>query len=112
MKLPNGDRAVVEDRKLYEFLVNREHPRQAGHAELFSRLLDVDASNAETLRSALLEAAAVADAEPAEASEFGSEYVVRFSMTGSRGSFIILSVWIIRRDELIPRLVTAFPEID
>ncbi|MEX0774324.1 MAG: DUF6883 domain-containing protein [Phycisphaeraceae bacterium] len=110
MKMPNGDRAIVDDEKLYGFLVNLRHPRQAGHARLFKDLLSIDASNAGLLRQALLDGARDGEAVPGKFSQWGRKYEIRFQMLGLRRWYTILSVWIIRRDELVPRLVTAYPE--
>lgn len=110
MKLPNGERAVVSDEKLYGFLVNPDHPAQPGHAELFDRLLGIDSDSAERLRDALLTAARESEAAPGSPSPHGQKFEVRFSMAGRRGTYIILSVWIIERGADAPRLVTAFVE--
>jgi len=110
MNLPNGDKAVVDDAKLYRFLVNRQHPRQAGHAELFHRLLGIDESNAELLRSALLKAASGGEVDSVVVTPYGPKYRIRFSMSGQRGTFVILSVWMIREETGYPSLVTAFVE--
>ena len=110
MKLPHGERAIVEDRKLYGFLVNPEHPEQPGHAELFRRLLGIDRDNAEELRSALLCAAREAPAVPTQRNQYGEKYEVVFPMRGKRGTYRIISVWLVNTDGGPPRLITAFPE--
>ena len=110
MRMPNGEQAVVTDEKLFGFLLNTGHDEQAGHAVLFARLLGIDGSNAEVLRSALLSAAATGDATLGKRSPYGQKYEIRFSMTGPRGSFTILSIWMISRGGTTPRLVTAFVE--
>lgn len=108
MRMPNGDRAVVPDAKLQEFLLNVNHPEQPGHAVLFHELLGIGPENAETLRSALLRAAAEEPATPGRQSPYGDKYEIRFRMTGPRGAYTLLSVWIIERGADVPRLVTAF----
>lgn len=110
MRLPNGSRAIASDEKLYGYPVNVDHPTSSGHAELFARLLGIDRSNAESLRTALLTAAANAEATPGTLSPHGDKYEVRFDMTGTRRSYTILSVWIIEHGSEIHRLVTAFVE--
>ena len=107
MKLPNGDRAIVTHEKLYGFLLNERHHSQPGHAILFRRLLGLTPANGEQLRKALLNAAARGEATPGQISPFGRKYVIRFPMTGPRGTYEVLSVWIIENGELLPRLVTA-----
>lgn len=110
MKPPNGERAVVPDPKLLEYALNPAHPEGRSHAWLFNRLLGIDASNANILRTALLEAAREGDATAGKASPHGRKYEVRFQMTGSRHTYTVLSVWIVPKKESIPRLVTVFIE--
>jgi hypothetical protein len=110
MKLPNGHLAVVSDKKLFGFLLNEEHEEQPGHADLFHRLLGITAGNAELLRSALIQAVQTREASPGGPSPYGTKYEVRFEMTGPRGTYTILSIWIIERGQENPRLVTAFIE--
>ena len=38
MKLPNGERAIVDTRKLLEYCLNSEHPRGRNKARVFLRL--------------------------------------------------------------------------
>jgi len=110
MKLPNGDRAVVPEFKLRDFLPNEEHPVRPGHAVFFQRLLGVTRSNAHLLRGALLRAAVEGDTAPGQYSPYGIKHEVRFTMTGPRRNYTILSVWIIEHGADAPRLVTAFIE--
>ena len=106
MKLPNGNRAMVPDDKLFGYLLNEAHESQAGHAELFRRLLGIAVENGELLRTALLSAAATREATLGAPSPYGVKYEVRFEMTGPRQPYTILSVWIIEHGKADPRLVT------
>jgi hypothetical protein len=110
MKLPYGHSAIITDEKLIGYVLNPDHPVHGGHAVLFKRLLDIDQSNVEILRAALAEAAREGDARPGKASQYGEKYEICSPMTGERGKYTILSVWIIETGELVPRLVTAFVE--
>src|SRR5436853_4093426 len=94
MKLPNGDRAIVPDHKLFGYLLNEAHESQAGHAELFRRLLGVAVENGELLRTALLTAAATREATLGAPSPYGGEYDVRRVMNGRRQVLTIMSGWI------------------
>jgi hypothetical protein len=103
MKLPNGERAIVSDEKLFGYLLNEQHESQPGHALLFRRLLGISRENGESLRAALLDAAAHSEARAGSPSQFGSKFEVSFEMTGSRGSYRILSIWMIEHGENDPR---------
>lgn len=110
MKLPNGHLAVVAEEKLTGYLLNLQHPHGRTHASLFRALLEIEASSAERLRAALLEAALNGEAVAGKASNYGQKYEIRFPMSSRHGTYNVLSVWIIVRDEEVPRLVTAYVE--
>ncbi len=62
MKLPNGERAVVEIRKLLEYCLNSHHPRGRNKARVFASV-GIREAHAEELRTALLAAANGAEAQ-------------------------------------------------
>jgi hypothetical protein len=106
--MPNGDKAVVTDQKLLDYLLNEQHESQSGHATLFRVLLDITPDNAELLKETLLRAAAVKDVSDTTDTPFGRKYSINFSMNGPRGRYNIMSVWIIEHGLENPRLVTAY----
>lgn len=110
MKLQNGDKAIIEDTKLWGYILNPHHPYGRQHAYLFKRLLDIDLSNWHVLKTALAEAARSANATFGRHSPHGEKYEVRFPMSGSRGCYTILSIWIVPVGQSVPRLVTAYIE--
>ncbi len=110
MKLPNGDRAVVSDEKLFQYLLNPNHPVGGPHAHLFEHLFGINLTTPERLRSALLNAAREQEAIPGKASAFGEKYEVRFQMTGKRKRHTVLSVWSILSGTKVPHLATAYVE--
>lgn len=57
MKMPDGDAAIVDRQKLTGYCLNPEHPRGKHKARVFATL-GFTAENADTLRAALLMAAA------------------------------------------------------
>jgi uncharacterized protein DUF6883 len=110
VKLPNGEHAIVEDRKVIEYMLNPLHPVGGPKAHLFNTLLGFNASNWQVLRDSLVRAAKDEEAIEGRASPFGQKYELRFQMTGKRRSYTILSIWIIPVGESNPRLVTAYIE--
>jgi len=62
MRLPNGERAMVDIRKLQEYCLNSQHPRGRNKARVFASV-GIRETDAEELRMALLAAASKADAE-------------------------------------------------
>jgi hypothetical protein len=107
MKMPGGDAAIVNQLKLTGYCLNPEHPRGKHKARVFATL-GFTADNADELRTALLRAASTADAQLAEADQFGQRYVVEFEIRGPRRAGLVRSMWIVRRGETVPRLTSCF----
>ncbi len=84
--------------------------RSVARVALFDRLLGITTKNADVLDAALRRAAIDADATPGAVSAFGAKYEVRFPMTGPRGTFVVLSVWIVPTGTDVPVLVTVYIE--
>src|SRR5262249_26359073 len=110
MKLPNGQNAIVEERKLTEYVLNMNHPAGMHHAVLFRDLLGITAADWTVLRDALLAAAQTEDVTLGQASPPGEKWEMRFSLTGPAGSKIVLAVWLIETGQTQPRLITCFVE--
>jgi hypothetical protein len=107
MKMPGGDAAIVDARKLTGYCLNPEHPRGKHKARVFATL-GFTAENADDLRAALLKAAAGNDAQAAASDRFGDRYVLEFEIEGPQGKGIVRSTWIVRRGERAPRLTSCF----
>ena len=108
MKLPGGERAIVDVVKLRDYSLNLAHPRGRHKARVFASALGLMAVDAEFLRDALLRAAWEEDAAPGEGDAYGERYAVDFKLIRGDRQAMIRSTWIIRRSELVPRLTSCF----
>ena len=108
MKLPNGDRAVVDIVKLTDYCLSTTHPRGRHKARVFAARLGLTADQADLLRDALLEAARTEEATPGDQDVFGQRYLVDFTMTGLAGQAQVRRTWIIRAREDFPRLTSCY----
>ena len=108
MRLPNGDSAVVDLRKLRDYCLSPDHPRGRHKARVFAATLGLGASNADLLRSALRQAASEGDAAIAEADGYGQRYVLDFVVTTALGRATVRSSWIVRTGENVPRLTSCY----
>lgn len=111
MTLPNADRARVEQSKIVEYLLNREHPDGGSKARFFERF-GFQRSEWRRLADALRRQGRGSEVTAVEESSHGTRYVVEGSMetpTGERP--LVRTVWIVEHDrpERTPRLVTAYP---
>ena len=108
MKMPGADRAFVDIAKLRDYCLNPLHPRGRHKARMFAERLSLNAARGDALRDALLVAAHQFPAIPGEHDGFGQRFVVEFPMDGPKGSVLIHSSWIVRKDEDFPRLTSCY----
>lgn len=108
MKLPNGDRAIVEIEKLRRYCLDPVHPRGRHKARVFVAALGFSAADAGVLRAALLHAAAVEDAQIGQSDKHGTRYTFTLQVRHGARSAVVRCHWIVRRGEDVPRLVTCY----
>lgn len=109
MKIPNGDRAVVDIQKLEGYCLDPSHEDGKHKAEGFLKLLGMTAAHAHYLRRALLSRVRQdPSAKLGFRDGFGQRYALDFELEGPAGKAIIRSGWIIRGDEDFPRLATCY----
>ena len=108
MKLPNGDRAIVDVRKIEEYCLSDEHDDGKHKALRFRELMGVTRDNSELLIGLLHQAAAQGEATPGKSDRYGRRYVVDFSLQGPAGTATVRSAWIVLAGQTVPRLVTCY----
>jgi hypothetical protein len=107
MTLPNGERAIVDERKLRAYCLNPQHPRGRNKARVFASV-EIRQADAEELRTALLRAASNAEAQLGVANPYGQRYIVDFDLAGPGRTVRIRSSWIVRIGEDLPRLTSCY----
>jgi len=109
MKLPNAASAVVDERKVRDYLLSRSHPVGRFKAVFFARG-GFTHDHAKLLTTQLLDLAANGQAQLGEGSEFGQKYLISGILRGPSGATLeVTSVWIVPKPAGIPRLVTVYP---
>ena len=108
MKLPYGDEAIIDQRKITDYCLSPEHDDGMHKARLFRDLLGLTLDQAALLLDALKEAAINGEAILGRPDRYGRRYIIDFELRGPVGQATIRSAWIIRPDETIPRLVTCY----
>jgi hypothetical protein len=108
VRLPNADRAVVDMRKLTEYVLNPNHPKGGDKAYLFDRVLGINQSNPQVLMDALLKAVMEYDGVIGKKDAFGQRYNIIFPLRTEKGEALVRSGWIIGPNEDAPRLATCF----
>lgn len=107
MKLPNGERAIVDVQKLRAYCLNPQHPRGRNKARVFASV-GIRQGDAEELQAALLAAARNADARLGVANPYGQRYVLDFDLVREGRTVRIRSTWIVRIGEDLPRLTSCY----
>ena len=107
MRLPNGERAIVDLRKLLEYCLNPQHPRGRNKARVFASV-GIREADAEELLTALLAAAGGADAQIGIANVYGQRYIVDFDLMRQGRTVRIRSTWIVRIGDDLPRLTSCY----
>lgn len=108
MKLPDGDRAIVDERKIVDYCLSEEHDDGKHKARLFREILGVTLENAGLLLDALKEAAAAGEAVPGKLDRYGQRYVIDFALRRPGGTATVRSAWIVLTGERFPRLVSCY----
>ena len=108
MLLPNGERAIVDPRKLREYCLNPDNARCRHKARVFAATLGITATEASQLREKLLEVARTGEAQRGELDLYGQRYTIDFEMETVIGKATIRSGWIILHGKSAPRLTTCY----
>lgn len=109
MKLPNAQNAVVDERRVREYLLSPSHPVGRFKAKFFG-CIGFAPEGWSGFVTALQRVATEGDAHLVEESEYGRKYVVPGRIAGPGGRLDeVESVWIIRAGDDKPRLVTVDP---
>ena len=108
MRLPNGERAIVDVRKLSDYCLNPDSPRGRYKARVFAAALGLTAADAPKLRARLLEIARTGTAKLGEADAFGQRYMMDFTMVTATGRATVRSGWIVLHGKKEPRLTTCY----
>ena len=109
MKLPNVERAVIDERKVREYLLSKSHPIGRFKAAFLARA-GFEAGKWVELSTAVRDLARRGEAVLGEANEYGQKYLISGTLRGPRGIGLeVTTVWIIPRPGAPPRLVTIFP---
>jgi hypothetical protein len=110
MRLPHAERAIIEERKLRDYLLSPTHPVGRFKAAFFARM-GYAQERWEELERDLREQHLIREAEEIGETRYGRKYRIRAPLEGPSGRKVeLVSIWIIRKGETVPHFVTAYPE--
>jgi hypothetical protein len=109
MRLPGADVAVVDERKITEYLLNPKHLDGASKAAFFESL-GFRVEDWQDLATAFLIVARNWPVTELVESVHGRKYIIEGEIMSPTGkSAWVRTVWIVDEGAEIPRLVTAYP---
>jgi methylenetetrahydrofolate dehydrogenase (NADP+) / methenyltetrahydrofolate cyclohydrolase len=106
--IPNADGAIVNRRKLTDYLLARSHPVGRGKARFFERL-GFSSDDPEALEAALRGLATQPEQVVREDTGFGTKYIADGQLRGPVATAPVRTIWILETGAAIPRFVTAYP---
>jgi hypothetical protein len=107
-RLPEVHLAIIEERKVSQYLLAMDHPAGHGKAAL-SRRFGFRAAAWQDLRDAWLEHARSTRVVSISESEFGKKYIPEEPLTAPDARRPrVRAIWFIATGEATPRLVTAY----
>jgi hypothetical protein len=107
-RLPHGDEAILNIRKIEDYCLSPSHPRGRHKARIFRETLDLQRSDAAWLRDALLEAARSSKASQVAADTWGTHWRLDATVRRHGKSAVVRTLWIVRTGENVPRFVTCW----
>lgn len=109
MKIPGGERAIVDIEKLRDYCLSMLHPEGRHKARVFLSALGMTAADAENLRNLLLSTARQSDtAVISGVDEYGRRYVLDVEVASGSRHALIRSAWIVKSGENFPRLTSCY----
>jgi hypothetical protein len=106
--LPQADRAIIDSRKLTEYVLNTKHAVGGNKARVFQSVLGFTKDDADTLAAQLREGVTKYPAVKGKTDRFGVRYTVDIPVTGRHGSGIVRTGWIYQLGSDASMLTTAF----
>lgn len=96
--------------KLVTYSLNFQHESGKHKARLFQSKLGITLDNKEILVSAICEAATTSESvQFIGTDQYGDRYVIIFYLSTEVGESDILTAWMIRHGEFVPRLTSTYP---
>jgi hypothetical protein len=107
-RLPHGDEAILDIRKIEEYCMSPSHPRGRHKARVFRDALDLQRSDAAWLRDVLLDAALSSEAAPIAVDPWGAHWRLDATIRRQGKHAVVRTIWIVRTGESVPRFVTCW----
>src|SRR3981189_1920164 len=106
-RLPRGDQAILDIRKIEDYCLNPSHPRGRHKARVFREALGLQRSDAGWLPDVLLKAAGSDEASQVTVDTWGTHWRLDAAIRRHGKSVVVRTIWIVRTGESAPTFVTC-----
>src|SRR5258708_12015355 len=107
-RLPHGDEAILDIRKIADYCMSPSHPRGRQKARVFREALDLERSDAAWLRDVLPDAARSGEAFQVAADAWGSHWRLDATIRRQVQRAVVRTLSIVRTAATVPRFVTCW----
>jgi hypothetical protein len=107
-RLPHGDRAILDIRKIEDYGLSTSHPRGRHKARVFREALDIERGDGSWLRDVLLAAARSCEASQVATDAWGTHWGLDVTVRRHGKSAVVRTIWIVLTGEDVPRFVTCW----
>ena len=108
MKLPNCEKAIIDNAKLIDYCLDPEHKVGKHKARVFQSALNINSGNFFILKEAILDAVLIENAVLTNKIAYGELYNMDFELTYLGKTAKVRTAWIVKNEEDFPRLTTCF----
>ncbi len=109
MKLPNNSKAVVNEDKIKDYILNRSHPDGSHKAKYFESF-GFNVNHSDILSESLIEHSIENDVIKVIETNYGTKYIVEGKIkTPDKRNPKVRTIWFIESNENIPKFITVYP---
>jgi hypothetical protein len=105
-RLPGGDRAIIDVRKIRDYCLNPSHPRGRHKARVFADVLGLQRQDSIWLLEALLAAANSEEAVHLGEHEWGNQWRLDVRVKRREKSAMVRSLWLVRTGQDFPTFIS------
>lgn len=108
LRIPNGNRAILDFRKIEDYCLSSAHPRGKHKARVFREALGIGEGDADWLRQTLLDGLLEYEAVKFDDDSYGARWRVDIPVTRQNKRAVVRTIWIVRSSEQEPRFVSCW----
>jgi filamentous hemagglutinin len=107
--LRNADRAIIDERKVRDYVLNMDDPVGRNKARVIRAATGLTRVDYPDLVEQIRQAVLTGEAESIEPIAYGERFRVTMTVSGPKGTLRVRTGWIYRVGEDVPRFVTLYP---